>query len=224
MLRTALVAAAALLAAARAQNTAPINFRVEASADVFSAPATCISYSVPDGSLVQGLFRIANPLPGDLRAAVHVQEGGNQPFSKPDLSGEARFSFRSRPEAGAPGSATYDACVRVSPRRAAAVPPGTHVEVSLVLWWTSDLFDDDAARRNVLDPIQQDFFKLEAGIARLAGELNDYVRHEELHRSVNDGTLVRLRIVSVLAILALLALSVYQVEYLRRFFRAKKLI
>lgn len=218
------LALAALAAAVCAQSLAPISFRVEASSDFFASPNTCVSYNVPDGSLVQGLFRVANPLPSDVRATVNVHEGGNQPFSKQDLSGEARFSFRSRPETGTPGSATYDACVRVAPRRAAAVPPGTFVEVTFVFSWTSDLFDDDVARRTVIDPIQGDFYALEARIARLSGELNDYVRHEELHRSVNDGTLVRLRVVSVLAILALLGLSVYQVEYLRRFFRAKKLI
>jgi hypothetical protein len=219
------------LALAAAQSVTPLKFRVEASSESYGSRGTCVGFRVPDNNLVTGSFKINNPHRQQVRAAVLIHEGGNQPFSQQDLNGEARFSFRSRPEgaAGASGApmgntAYYEACVRAIPRGGGSTPPGLFVDVALVFTWKFDTFDDEAARKNVQDPIQADLYELESKIARLSGELNDFVRHEELHRDVNEATFSRLRLVSVLAVLALVGLGVYQLFYLKRFFRAKKLI
>lgn len=196
----------------------PLNFRVEASAEHFGTRGTCIGYRVPGNSLVTGSFVVRNPH-ANVRTGVLIYEGGNQPFSQQELNGEARFSFRSRSE-----PAQYEACVRALPKGAASVPPGSWIDASLTLKWTFDLFDEATAKEVMLKPIEGEFYQLEESIRRLADELNEFVLGEEQLRDTNESTLDRLRLFALFTILILVGLGMYQIFYLRKFFKTKKLI
>lgn len=222
VLVTLLSVGANSLPAVRGSQPRPIEFTINVGLDSYGSRGTCISYRVPNGSLVTGYFRVTNVNRAAVRAAVSINDGANQPFSYQDVNGEARFSFRSKSE---PSSTLYEACIRAIPRHGgAASPPGSSVDVALHLGWNFDLFDDLAAKRIMLDPIQADFLQLEASIERLTGELTDFVRFEELHRDENDSTIVYLRFMSLLATGILIGLGITQVIYMKKFFVTKKLI
>ena len=212
------LAASLLVGSVSANEELAMNYRVEATAEHYSSRGFCLSYDVPADSLVTGYYIVSNPH-ANVRVSAFIYEGGNQPFSQNELNGEARFSFRSKSE-----PAVYEACVRALPKSAAAVPPGTLVDVSLLFRWTFDLFDDATAKRVMLEPIEGEFYQLEEQINRLARELNNFVLDEEKLRDTNESTLDRLRTFALLAILALVGLGVYQIFYLKRFFKTKKLI
>lgn len=196
-----------------------LNFKIEASHEHYGSRGTCIGYKIPGNSLVTGKFSIRNPYP-NVRCSVLIYEGGNQPFSQQDVNGDARFSFRSRTE-----PAIFEACVRALPKGGAqSVTPGSLVQVSLDLKWTFDLFDEDMAKRMVLDPVKNEFFQLEEEIRRLDEELRNFVSHESAHRSTNESTYDRLKYFTILSVITLVGLGVYQLFYLKRYFRYKKLI
>lgn len=195
-----------------------LKYRVEATAEHYGSRGVCIGYKVPGSSLVTGHFQISNPHP-NVRASVLIFEGGNQPFSQQELNGDASFSFRSRSE-----PAVYEACVRALPKSASSIPAGSFVDVELDLKWTFDLFDEKAAKQFMLEPIESEFFQLEESIRRLAVELSDFVLHEEQMRDTNESTLDRLKAFSVITVLALVGVGVYQIFYLKSFFKTKKLI
>lgn len=196
----------------------PLSFKVEASTEHYGSRGICIGYRVPGNSLVTGYFDIRNPHP-NVRASVLIYEGGNQPFSQQELNGEARFSFRSRGE-----PANYEACVRALPRNVANLPPGTMIDVNLLFKWTFDLFDDATAKQFMLEPIEGEFYQLEESIRRLADEMNTFVDHEEKLRDTNESTLDRVRLFAVFTIMILILLGMYQIFYLKKFFKAKKII
>lgn len=210
-----------LLSLASALNDArPLNFKVEATAEHYGSRGVCIEYKIPADSLVTGYVHITNPHP-TVRASVLIydKKKGGQPFSQPDLNGDARFSFRSQST-----DAQYEACVRALPKTAATLAPGTMVDVSLSLSWTFDLFDEDTAKALVLEPIEKEFYQLEESISRLARELSQFKLNEEEMRDTNESTLNRLHVFALLSVLVLVGLGKYQIFYLRRFFRTKKLI
>lgn len=211
------IALAALFVAVASGERA-LNYRVEATTEHYGNRGVCISYKVPANSLVTGFFNVQNPHQS-VRTSVLIYDGGNQPFSQQDLNGEARFSFRSRSE-----QAQFEACVRALPKSAASLPPGTFVDVSLLFKWTFDLFDEKTAKQMMIEPIEGEFYQLEETIRRLSKELNDFVLNEELLRDINESTLNRLRSFALIAIIVLVGLGLYQIFYLKRFFKTKKLI
>lgn len=196
----------------------PLSFKVEASSEHYGSRGVCIGYRVPANSLVTGYFDVRNPHPG-VRANALIFEGGNQPFSQQELNGEARFSFRSHSE-----PANYEACVRALPKNAAGVPPGTMVEVRLSLKWKFDLFDEKTAKQMMLEPIEAEFYQLEESIHRLSDEMNAFVENEEKLRDTNESTLDRIRLFAVFTVMILILSGMYQVVYLKKFFKTKKII
>jgi len=148
-------------------------------------------------------------------------EKRNTPFSRPDLQGEARFSFRS------PDVPTdHRFCFRLAARKGApaSVPAGSTYPVKLEVNYDYDLFDEKLAHDFKVKPVETEFIKLEEKMRRVANELAVMVQNEAAMRSVNESTFTRVWRFSVLSILALIGLSVYEFFYLKRFFRAKKLI
>lgn len=197
----------------------PLRYAVEVSQEYFGNRGVCIGFpEIPKDSLVTGYFVVSNPH-SNVRTSVLIYEGGNQPFSLQDLNGEARFSFRSRAE-----PALYEACVRPLPKTAGTVAPNTFVDVKLALEFKFDTFDEKTAKELVLQPIEREFYQLEESIARLGKELNAFVLNEEQLRDTNENTLDRLRIFALLSVLALVSLGIYQIFYMKRFFKTKKLI
>ena len=159
-------------------------------------------------------------------------EKKNNPFSRPDLKGEARFSFRS------PDVPTdHRFCFRLAARKGnhfhdmtgivgapASVPAGSTYPVKLEVNYDYDLFDEKLAHDFKVKPVETEFIKLEEKMRNVAKELAAMVQNEALMRSVNESTFTRVWRFSLLSILILIGLSIYQFFYLKRFFRTKKLI
>lgn len=86
-----------------------------------------------------------------------------------------------------------------------------------------------------LKPIESEFYQLEDVIRRIADELGTSVKNEEIVRDTNgkeggfgecclESTLVRVIWFSVFSLVGLVGLGVWQLFYLKRFFKNKKLI
>lgn len=87
-----------------------------------------------------------------------------------------------------------------------------------------DLFDPKMAAAFAVKPIETEFFQLEESIRRMADELEEFVRNEEILRNFNESILEQLTWFSLFAIAFLVGLGCWQLYYLKRFFKAKKLI
>ena len=195
----------------------PLTFEVDATPEHFCTRGVCVGHKVPANSLVTGYFSVTNPHP-NVRASVLIYEGGNQPFSQQELNGEARFSFRSRHE-----PAQYEACVRALPKNAAHIVPGTTIDVDLLFKPETDKFDEEVAK-GLFGQVEGEFFALERQIRKLADELNTFVLNEEKLRDTNESTLDKLRVFALFTIMVLVGLGLYQIYYMKQFFKAKKVI
>lgn len=87
-----------------------------------------------------------------------------------------------------------------------------------------DLFDSKLAIDSKMKPVEADFIIGQEEFRRLSNDLADLEANEALMRSVNEQTYVLITRFSVVSILVLIGVGAYQVWYLRRFFRTKKLI
>lgn len=188
--------------------------------------AQCINWEIPADSLVTGYFMVENAAQTYLGATAYiVTHGSNQPFTQNNLSGEAHFSFRSTNKVS-----TYQACVTMSPKpgsggqQAFSKAKDLPIFVTIQLDWTVDLFDDSVAKKLKLDPLEEQFYALKEATKLYAQGLDTFVAQETKLRDTNESILNRVRYVAVIAIAVLIGLGFFQITYLKRFFKSKKLI
>ena len=179
----------------------------------------CVLYKIPGHSLVTG--KVNGMAPNNGRIGVYAYDPqGNQPFSRPDLSGEVSFSFRS-----ADIPTEYEICFRMNAKSGyGAVPGNPIVPVEIQLSHTFDLFDDHKARDLKVKPIESEFIRLEEVMRSVVDETSSLAKLQQSMRDVNESTFNSLKYLTILSFLAFIGLNVYQIYYMKKFFKSKKLI
>ena len=179
----------------------------------------CVLYKIPGHSLVTG--KVSGMPPNNGRIGVYAyDQQGNQPFSRPDLSGDVSFSFRS-----ADVPTEYEICFRMNAKSGyGAVPGNPIVPVEIQLSHTFDLFDDSKARDLKVKPIEAEFIRLEEVMRSVVQEATGLNKILQNMRDVNESTFSSLKYLCVLTLLAFFALNFYQVYYMKKYFKSKKLI
>ncbi|KAI7880638.1 hypothetical protein K492DRAFT_177713 [Lichtheimia hyalospora FSU 10163] len=83
---------------------------------------------------------------------------------------------------------------------------------------------DKIAKTEKLGPLELELRKLETIVKEVVGEMNYLKRREARMRDTNESTNERVKWFSLLSLFTLITLGTWQVLYLRRFFRRKRLI
>mgnify|MGYP002142252933 CR=1 FL=1 len=145
---------------------------------------------------------------------------GNQPFSRPDLNGKAAFSFRS-----ADVPMEYELCFRMNARSGYGPVPGSPTApVSIDLRYAPDLFDEGKAADLKVKPIEAEFVRLEETMRSVVLEANAFLKEEMLMREVNESTFNLLKYLMITTVLVFIGINAYQIYYMKRYFKSKKLI
>jgi len=84
--------------------------------------------------------------------------------------------------------------------------------------------NNDVAKREHLTPLENSIMQLSEGVTAIQAE-QDYMKiREQAHRNTNESTNARLLWWAIFEALVLVAMSVWQVYYLRRFFEVKRVV
>ena len=197
----------------------PIKFMLDSVNEHYTPRGRCVLYKIPGHSLVTG--KVNGMPPANGRIGVYAYDPqGNQPFSRPELNGEVAFSFRS-----ADIPTEYEICFRMNARSGYGPVPGNPiVPVEIQLSHTFDLFDENKARDLKVKPIEAEFIRLEEVMHSVVDETASLAKVQQSMRDVNESTFNSLKYLSFLSFFAFVGLNSYQIYYMKKFFKSKKLI
>jgi p24 family protein delta-1 len=196
-----------------------VRFMLDTVNEHYTPRGRCVLYKIPGHSLVTG--KVIGMPPNNGRIGVYAYDPqSNQPFSRPDLNGEVPFSFRS-----ADVPTEYEICFRMNARSGyGAVPGNPIVPVEIQLSHTFDLFDDNKAHDLKVKPIESEFIRLEEVMRSVVQETTSLNKVQQTMRDVNESTFNSLKYLSILTFFAFVGLNAYQVFYMKKYFKSKKLI
>ncbi|XP_026273626.1 transmembrane emp24 domain-containing protein bai [Frankliniella occidentalis] len=174
----------------------------------------CLKEELQQNVLVTGDYEVS-PAPGQKVNCIVRDSKGHILYQKEDIS-KARFTFVTE---------TYDifeVCF------ASYVPPHQHgirQEVSLVTKHGIEAKSYEALGEAAkLKPMEVELKRLEDMSESIVQDFSLMRKREEEMRDTNESTNSRVLYFSVFSMCCLLGLATWQVLYLRRFFKAKKLI
>ncbi|RLO00378.1 hypothetical protein DYB28_004625 [Aphanomyces astaci] len=210
MAKLAAVACVLAFLACMLGTTQAVIFQVRASA------TKCLTTDVDEGSLMITQYQVL----GNVRGKTGVQFWLEDPQKK-QLSSDAdidsakdeshEFTFTAK------SYGTYAVCFANSN----AVP----VQIAFEFKHGVEAIDySDVAKREHLMPVEKELRKLEDTVAEIHREML-YVRDREASmRDTNESTNSRVTYLNAMTIAVLLSVGVWQIIYLKSFFKSKKLI
>lgn len=123
------------------------------------------------------------------------------------------------------------------------VPGNPIIPVELHLQYTFDLFDDNKAKDLKVKPIEAEFARLEETMRSVVQETNSLGKVQQFMRNTNgnfgcchfvfnqqltllclENTFNLLKYLSAASVLVFIGVNVYQIHYMKRYFKSKKLI
>lgn len=201
------------------QSAYAIKFMLDSVNEHYTPRGRCVLYKIPSHSLVTGKITAIPPNNGRIGAYAYDPQG-NQPFSRPDLNGEVSFSFVS-----ADIPTEYEICLRMNAKSGYGPVPGNPiVPVEIQLTHSSDLFDDKMAHDLKVKPILAEFVRLVEIMRSVVDETSNLAKVQQSMRDLNENTFNSLKYLSVLTFFAFVGLNIYQVYYMKKYFKSKKLI
>ena len=89
---------------------------------------------------------------------------------------------------------------------------------------THDLFDEAKARDLKLKPLEAEFYNLQQVMKKIADDMAAFLKNEESFRDVNESSLDRVTYFSIISVLFLTSVGLFQLFHLKGFFITRKLI
>ena len=83
---------------------------------------------------------------------------------------------------------------------------------------------DIAAHPDHITPLEHGVLQLSEAMAAVREDSRYMLYREDNHRAITESTYERLRTLSILEAIVLVAMSVGQIYYLRRFFEVKRVV
>lgn len=83
---------------------------------------------------------------------------------------------------------------------------------------------DIAAHPDHITPLEHGVLQLSEAMSAVREDSRYMLYREENHRSITESTYERLRTLSILEAIVLIAMSIGQIYYLRRFFEVKRVV
>jgi len=174
----------------------------------------CLKEEITKGVLVSGEYDIQKQH-GQTVDLVVVDNNGHHFYNKENAEA-GKFAFTTD------GYNVYELCV------ISRVPPnvrGLKHEVSLSVKHGSEAKSyDELAKANKLAPLEVELKRLEDLSLNIVQDFAYMRTREEEMRDTNESTNSRVLYFSIFSMLCLLGLATWQVLYLRKFFKSKKLI
>ncbi|ODV85118.1 hypothetical protein CANARDRAFT_7771 [[Candida] arabinofermentans NRRL YB-2248] len=193
--------------------------RLEVPASGHNPPPKCVREFVSDGQLV--VVRVeTNGYVGDgqILTLRIIDSDGNEYRKKRDVAGSFKVAFT------AYASSSFDVCFEnhlVNGYRDGQLSR----EIELEIEAGAAARDWNAIQATEkLKPVEVQFRKIEEMIEEVSGELDYLVRREERLRDTNESTNRRVRNFSFVISLVLIGLGLWQVYYLRNYFRSKHIL
>ncbi|TKA30707.1 Endoplasmic reticulum vesicle protein 25 [Salinomyces thailandicus] len=150
---------------------------------------------------------------------MHIKDAVGNDYHRPrDIAGEARYAFTSHADSA------FDVCFEnILNAREAAANPLRSVELDIDIG--ADAKDWSAIQAGEkLKPMEAELRRLSEGAKEVMDEM-DYLRTREMRlRDTNESTNERVKWFAYGTMGMLVALGVWQVVYLRAYFRSKHLI
>ncbi|KAL7749624.1 vesicle coat component [Sorochytrium milnesiophthora] len=213
----------ALLLALAAVCVHAVKFELPAMpAGTDAANKRCLSMYINKDTFVRGKYNIGDG--ANQQVDVEVMDASphvNQYFAKKDLvSGDGKFVFTTQE------FAMVSFCFRNTLHKDAKPAPDMHRTVELVVDTGAEAKDDSAfeGADEALKPAQIELRRLESMFTEIGDEM-EYLRNREVRlRNTNESTNERVVYFSILSMVTLGGVGLWQIFYLRKFFRDKKLI
>ncbi|CCK68803.1 Erv25p KNAG_0B03610 [Huiozyma naganishii CBS 8797] len=177
----------------------------------------CIRDFVNEGQLVVVNVNTDGSVGDGQVLNMYVRDSnGNEFRNKKDLAGEIRVAFN------APSTTSFDVCLEnVANVRGRSLSRSIELDIES----GSEARDWNLISANEkLQPVEVELRRIEELTDEIVDELS-YLKHrEERLRDTNESTNARVRNFSFLIIIVLAGLGVWQINYLRNFFRSKHII
>ncbi|XP_071486902.1 transmembrane emp24 domain-containing protein 10-like [Diadema setosum] len=174
----------------------------------------CLKEEIHKDILVTGDYRLSDA-PGH-KTTLHVTDSkGHVLFTKEDAE-EGKFAFTTD------DYDTYEICLMTK------VPGGMRAadrEVTLVVKHGVEAKSyEDLAKSEKLKPMEIELRRLEDLSEAIVNDFGYMKKREEEMRDTNESTNSRVLYFSIFSMVCLMSLATWQVFYLRRYFKSKKLI
>lgn len=192
-----------------------LHFEVEAVDE--SRPPVCVRDFVTEGQLVVVNIHSSGQSGDGQQLNFFIRDSvGNEYRKKKDFAGDVRVAFTAH------ASAAFDVCFQnVLNRRGHKLSRDIELDIesgSAARDWNAI----QAAEK--LKPVEVELRKIEELTEEIVSELDYLKAREERLRDTNESTNRRVRNFSVLIIFSLVGLGVWQITYLRNYFKAKHII
>ncbi|KAM3918761.1 transmembrane emp24 domain-containing protein 10-like [Leptodactylus fuscus] len=175
----------------------------------------CLKEEIHKDVLVTGDYEVAE-LPGSITHLKVTDSAGHILFSKEEAK-KGRFAFTTD------DYEVYEVCFEnvMSPD---AVRAPDQLIILNVKHGVEAKNYEDLAKAEKLKPLEVELRRLEDLSDSLVKDFTYMKKREEEMRDTNESTSLRVLYFSMFSMFCLVALATWQVVYLRRFFKAKKLI
>ncbi|CAO3689347.1 unnamed protein product [Rhizopus stolonifer] len=175
----------------------------------------CFSQYVPHDTLVLAVVNVGE----GYNQHVNLSETPNIYVKKKDISGELRNAFNTNKE-----GEVYVCFENVLDN---GFKDGPQYKRTIELQFSVGAEAADfkkIASAEKLSPLELELRKLETVVSEIVDEMNYLKRREAKLRDTNESTNERVKWFSTLSLMTLFGLGTWQVLYLRRFFKRKRLI
>lgn len=184
---------------------------------MFQLPANakkCLKDEMKKGEVVSGEFDLSD-VPGQKTDLIIVDTKGHVLLNREDIN-KGKFAFNSD---------EYDVYELCFVSKLPTGQRGMPQEVTLSIKKGTEAKNyDQLAEVGKLKPLEVELDRLEDLSQAIVADFAHMRKREEAMRDTNESTNSRVLYLSIFSMCCLLSLATWQVLYLRRFFKAKKLI
>ncbi|RPA87990.1 ERV25 protein [Ascobolus immersus RN42] len=181
-------------------------------------PPRCIRNFVVKDTLVVVTATVSGSKGDGQMVNIHIRDAvGNEYGRVKDATGEKRVAFTSHADA------PFDVCFENNLREGVHFGPSRNIELDVDIG--ADAKDWSAVQAaEKLKPVELELRRIEAMVGEIVAEMEYLRRREQKLRDTNESTNERVKWFSFMTIGTLCGLGIWQVFYLRAYFRSKHLI
>ncbi|KAI6250020.1 Endoplasmic reticulum vesicle protein 25 [Erysiphe necator] len=179
----------------------------------------CIRNFVPKDTLVVVTAVVSGTKGDGMIVNIHVHDAFGNEYGKPkDVVGEKKMAFTSHIDA------SFDVCFTNQLTGAASVSkPFRHVELTIDIG--ADAKDWAAVQSTEkLKPVETELRRIEETVGEIVAEMEYLRSREQKLRDTNESTNTRVKWFAFSSMGMLISLGIWQIFYLRAYFRSKHLI
>eukprot|EP00050_Salpingoeca_kvevrii_P007636 m.297508 g.297508 ORF g.297508 m.297508 type:complete len:210 (+) comp13624_c0_seq1:188-817(+) len=189
------------------------------SFDLDAESHLCLQEDVHKGVLVVGEYDISDDELGTMMVNLEITDSRGHPVYRKEDASKGKFAFTSD------DYDVFEICFNSEMHDDSHAQPDQHRVITLDLKLDADARNyDELAKASKLKPMEIELKRLEDLAESIVQDFARMKQREIEHRDTNESTNERMLTFSVISMLCLLALAVWQVLYLKRYFKSKNLI